>query len=97
MLLYERYQITQDNINIINCFNDRFEIDCIFNKKGKYKIEIFGNSEKGKEIKYILEYEVNVENDAKEQLSFPKFYKGKEEISVCLLVDWLLLCGNERI
>jgi len=59
-----------------------FEIDCIFNKKGKYEVQIFGNSERGKGNQYILEYQVIVENDAKEQLSFPKCYSGKEEITI---------------
>ena len=30
----------------------------------------------------MLKYKVIVENDAKEQLSFPKFYGGKEEINI---------------
>ena len=79
---YERQIITLDNISMINFYNDRFEIDCIFNKKGKYEVEIFGNSERVNNTYSILNYQVIVENDAKEQLSFPKFYRGKEEIII---------------
>ena len=79
---YERQIITLNNISMINFYNDRFEIDCIFNKKGKYEVEIFGNSKRVKQTYSILNYQVIVENDAKEQLSFPKFYSGKEEIII---------------
>ena len=76
---------------MINFYDDRFEIDCIFNKKGKYEVQIFGNSERGKGNQYILEYQVIVENDAKEQLSFPKCYSGKEEITIIEpIYDFLL-------
>ena len=74
--------IKQNNLCKINFYNDRLEIDCIFNKKGEYEVEIFGNNERGKETHYMLEYKVIVEKDAKEQLSFPKFYSGKEEITI---------------
>ena len=70
-LLYKNHIVIQNNIDNICYYNDRFEMDCIFNKKGEYKIEIFGSSKKGKDKKYILEYKFIVENDADEQLSFP--------------------------
>ena len=31
------------NLSMINFYDDRFEVDCIFNEKGKYKIRIYGN------------------------------------------------------
>ena len=81
-LFYESSVIKQNNLCKINFYNDRLEIDCIFNKKGEYEVEIFGNNERGKETHYMLEFKVIVEKDAKEQLSFPKFYCGKEEITI---------------
>jgi len=81
-LFYEKHIITQSNLDMINFYDDRFEIDCIFNKKGKYEVQIFRNSERGKGNQYILEYQVIVENDAKVQLSFHKCYSGKEEITI---------------
>ena len=71
------------DVDKINFYNDRAEIDCIFNKKGKYKVRFFGNSERGKDDNNdILEYIVLVERDAKNQLSFPTFYSGKEDIII---------------
>ena len=70
------------NASCINFYNDRFEVDTIFNKKGKYKVEIYGNTDRGKNFTDMLEYAVNVENDAKKKLAFPEFYSGKEELNV---------------
>ena len=76
-LLYEKHIINQNNIYNINYYKDRFEIDCIFNKKGECEVKIFGNLEREKNNEYILEYKVIEENDSYEQLSFPKSYSGK--------------------
>ena len=70
------------NSTSINLYDDRLEIDCIFNKKGKYKVEIFGNNKRGEKCDEIIEYIVNVKNDATKQLSFPQSYKGKEDINI---------------
>ena len=71
------------NLTLINFYEDKFEVDCIFNQKGKYKIKIFGNSVRGqKNNSDILEYIVNVSNNAKNKLSFPKTFKGKEDINI---------------
>ena len=71
------------NSTYINFYEDRFEADCIFNKKGKYKVKIFGNnSREEKESNDILEYIVNVNSDAKKELSFPQTYKGHEDINI---------------
>ena len=76
------YQQLLNSTNI-NFYEDKFEVDCIFNKKGKYKVKIFGNNVRTeKKSEDILEYIVNVKNDAKKQLSFPRTYKGKEEINI---------------
>ena len=72
-----------NNLSYINFYDDKFDVHCIFNKKGKYKIQIFGNKERGqKKNMDILEYVVNVENDAKEDLSFPMTYQGEEDINI---------------
>ena len=71
------------NSTSINFYDDRFEVDCIFNKKGKYKVTIFGNNDRSaNKSNDILEYIVNVQNNAKKQLSFPMTYKGSEEINI---------------
>ena len=81
-LLEGNCYMQQLNVNIVNFYNDRFEIDAIFNKKGKYKVEIFGNNDRGKHYLDMLEYAVNVENNAIKKLAFPTLYAGKENINV---------------
>ena len=66
----------------IDFYDDRFEIETIFNKKGKYLVQMFGNNDKGNSYYDISEYAVEVEKDNKQNLSFPQFYSGKEEINV---------------
>jgi ribosomal protein L20A (L18A) len=71
------------NLSYINFYEDKFEVDCIFNQKGKYKVKIFGNRVRGeKNNSDILEYIVNVSNNVKNKLSFPKTFKGKEDINI---------------
>ena len=71
------------NLSCINFYNDRFEVNCIFNKKGKYKVKLFGNSEREQsDNKEILEYTINVDKNAEKELSFPHSYKGKEDINI---------------
>ena len=72
----------QLNLEMINCYEDRFEIDCIFNKKGKYKVEIFGNNDGSNHYDDIMAYSVNVNNDAKKELKFPHSYSGSKDINV---------------
>ena len=72
----------QLNTTKIDFYDDRFEIETIFNKKGKYLVQMFGNNDKGNSYYDISEYSVEVEKDNKQKLSFPKFYSGKEEINV---------------
>ena len=33
----------EDNLSLIHFYEDKIEIDCIFNKKGKYLVIFFGN------------------------------------------------------
>ena len=72
----------QLNQSFINFYNDRIEFDLIFNKKGKYKIELFGNNNEESTMHSILDYVVNVEKDAKEQLSFPTIYSIAKNINL---------------
>ena len=72
----------QSNSNITNIFEDRIVISAVFNKKGKYKVEIYGNNDRGNDYTIMLEYAVNVENNATKNLAFPAFYSGKENINI---------------
>ena len=61
---------------------NKFEINCIFNKKGTYLITIFGNNNGENNYKGIVEYKVNVENDTKKELKFPHAYSGANAIQL---------------
>ncbi len=66
---------------IIPCEN-RFEINCIFNKKGTYLINIFGNKDGGDHYRSMIEYKANVKNDSKKELKFPHTYTGANAIKL---------------
>lgn len=72
----------QAQSSLINFYNDKIEIDCIFNNKGKYKIDFLGN--KGDSLSHTsaLSYVVNVTNDAKIPLSYPKTFYGSKNINI---------------
>ena len=72
----------QLNLHMINFYKDRFEVDCIFNIKGKYKLQIFGNNDGTSHYNQILGYTVNVENDSKKILKFPHPYSGSKDINI---------------
>jgi len=72
----------EEHLSLINFYNDKIEIDCIFNKKGKYKVDFLGN--KGDSLIYTsaLSYVVNVFKDAKILLSYPEAFSGSESINI---------------
>ena len=70
------------NFTYTNYYEDRFESDCIFNKKGKYKVELFGNDNGDNTTSSILEYTVIVENDSKNELKFPMTYNETNNINL---------------
>ena len=70
------------NCDMINYFNDRFKVKCIFNKKGKYKIELFGNKDGGPKTFIIIVYIIIVEKNNKKELKFPKFYNESKQIEI---------------
>ena len=72
----------QPNLELINFYNDRFEINCIFNKKGRYLIIIYGNNNGETSLKEMMRYIINVENDAKNELKFPHSFACAKEIKI---------------
>jgi len=72
----------QLNQSLVNFYKDRIEFDLIFNKKGKYKIQLFGNNNGESTMYSILDYVVNVEKDAEKQLSFPTTYSLTKNINL---------------
>ena len=72
----------QLNLSYVNYYDDRFEVDCIFNKKGKYKVQLFGNDTGDISTKGIIDYTVIVTNDAKNELFFPRTYNEAKNINL---------------
>ena len=70
------------NCDMITYFDDRFEVDCIFNKKGKYKVELFGNKDGGPKTYNILVYIIIVEKDIEKELKFPLYYNESKQIRI---------------
>ena len=70
------------NCEIINFYKDRFSVKCIFNKKGKYKVELFGNKDGGPKTYNILTYIVVVEQNNKKKLEFPKYFNESKQIKI---------------
>ena len=72
----------QLNTTMVNFIEDRFEVDCVFNKKGRYRVLLYGKNKGQQMSQEIISYVVNVENDAKEELKFPHNYSGSEDINI---------------
>ena len=62
--------ISQNNSYKINILEDRAEIECIFNRKGEYRIDIYGNKDGGRTTYDMIIYIVKVNKDALKNLSF---------------------------
>ena len=87
----------QLKLNYNNYYDDRFEVDCIFNKKGQYKIELFGNDTGDSKTSGIIDYIVKVENDAKKEIYFPRtYYKAKNIYLIEPLYDNLKSGGKVK-
>ena len=72
----------QLNSEIVNLYEDKFEIDCIFNKKGQYKVEFYANDDGTNHMNGIMNYIINVNNNAKEELKFPHSYAGAKAVNI---------------
>jgi len=70
------------NCDIINFYEDRFEVKCIFNKKGKYKVELFGNKDGGAKTYKILIYIILVKKNIRRELEFPKYFNESKLIKI---------------
>ena len=75
-------KVVDEKLSFIHFYDNKIEIDCIFNKKGKYKVGFVSNN--GDSMIYIsaLYYVVNVENDSKINLSFPETFSGSNKINI---------------
>ena len=80
---YKEYIYQQQlNLDKINFLEDRIEYDFIFNKKGRYKIKLFANNDKGKVTHNIMTYIVDAQNDSINELKFPYCYSDAKDINI---------------
>ena len=72
----------EEKLSFINFFDDRIEISCSFNKKGKYLISLLGN--KGDSLTHtsIISYTVKVVNNSKNIMTYPETYNGHKLINI---------------
>lgn len=80
--LKDNNYVSQPSLSLIIPLEDKFEINCIFNKKGTYLIRIFGNNDGINHYRGLIEYKVNVENDNEKELKFPHAYSGANAIQL---------------
>ena len=74
----------QLNLEIVNLYEDKFEIDCIFNKKGKYKVEFYANDDGTNYMNGTMNYIIK--------------FKIKSELETIIIIDkqWHYLNKNEQ-
>ena len=72
----------QLNLDRTKFLNDKIEFDFIFNKKGRYKIKLFANNDKGKVTHNIMTYIVDVQKESINELKFPYYYQEAKEIEI---------------
>ena len=72
----------QLNLDRIKFLEDKIEFDFIFNKKGRYKIKLFANNDKGKVTHNIMTYIVDVQKESINELKFPYYYQEAKEIEI---------------
>jgi hypothetical protein len=72
----------QLNLDRIKFLKDKIEFDFIFNKKGRYKIKLFANNDKGKVTHNIMTYIVDVQKESINELKFPYYYQEAKEIEI---------------
>ena len=81
-LLNENTYYQQLNLDCINFYDEKVEFEFIFNKKGRYKITIFGNNKEEKIAHLMMTYIISVQNNSLKELKFPVFYSDAKEINL---------------
>ena len=72
----------QLNLDRIKFLEGKIEFDFIFNKKGRYKIKLFANNDKGKVTHNIMTYIVDVQKESINELKFHYYYQEAKEIEI---------------
>jgi len=85
--------VNQPGLSFVNPCEDRFEINCRFNKKGTYLVQILGvKDERQNYCRDMIEYKIYVKNDAKKKLKFPYTFIGAHAIK---LIEPLIMALNQ--
>ena len=71
-----------DKLSLINFYNDRIEINCSFNKKGKYLISLLGSEGDSLTHTSIISFTVKVAKNSKNIMSYPETYDDHELINI---------------
>eukprot|EP00826_Nyctotherus_ovalis_P020837 TRINITY_DN16612_c0_g2_i1.p1 TRINITY_DN16612_c0_g2~~TRINITY_DN16612_c0_g2_i1.p1 ORF type:complete len:410 (+),score=93.82 TRINITY_DN16612_c0_g2_i1:165-1394(+) len=66
-------------------YEDRFEVDVAFNRKGKYKVEFFAGRTENKMLKYVFDYIVYCTENSPEAILFPTPFVGYEDTNAILI------------
>ena len=84
-----------EKLSFMNFYDDKIEIYCSFNKKGKYLVSFLGN--KGDSIIHtsVLSYTVKVANNSKKILNYPETYYGHELINIIKPLNGILNSGEK--
>ena len=85
----------KEKLSFMKFYNDKIEINCSFNKKGKYLVDFLGN--KGDSLTHtsILSYTVKVEKNSKQILTFPETFHGHELINIIEPLNGVLKSGEK--
>ena len=85
----------QLNLDRIKFLEDKIEFDFIFNKKGRYKIKLFANNDKGKVTHNIMTYIVDVQ---KESINELKLKTNLNDLDTIIIIDgqWHYLNKDEQ-
>ena len=84
-----------EKISFVNFFDDKIEISCWFNKKGKYLVHLLGNKGDSAIHTSIISYTVKVAKDSKNVMTFPETYQGHELINIIQPLNGCLKSGEK--
>ena len=82
-------------LSFINFFDNKIEISCSFNKKGKYLVHLLGNEGDSAIHTSIISYTIKVANDSKNIMTYPEIYQGHELINIIQPLNGRLKSGEK--
>lgn len=83
--LIDKASIEINDATFIQKYEDHFEVNVAFNRKGKYKAEFFIGKAGSKNLKYIFEYIINCIEASPKPVLFPIPFTGYEDTKAILM------------